>query len=187
MDLHMVQAGENFADAARMDDVNREAFPKEERVPTEELLRMARKGLIRILALYDREDFIGFLSYLIHGSLFYITFFAIDHSRRNRGYGGAVLQSLREQYPGRQFVLDLEPLDSAAENLPQRRRRRAFYLRNGFHATSYFLRYRGLTFEILCTGGVFDREGFSALMDTLRSPAFQPVLFRRSEESGRQG
>ncbi len=184
MDLHMVQAGENFADAARMDAVNREAFPKEERVPTKELLRMAGEGLIRILALYDREDFIGFLTYLTHGAIFYISFFAIDRSRRNRGYGGAVLRELQEQYPGRQFVLDLEPLDAAAENLPQRRRRRDFYLRSGFHPTSYFLRYRGLTFEILCTGGAFRREGFASLMDTLRSPAFQPVLFRQPEEAG---
>lgn len=185
MHLHMTPVEEGFAHADRLDAVNREAFPEEERVPTGELLRMAREGIAHILALYDGQEFIGFLAYLTHGALFYITFFAIHRSRRNQGYGGAVLKKLREQYPHRQFVLDLEPLDENAGNLPQRKRRRNFYLRSGFHATGYFMRYRGLTFEILCTGDAFDLKGFSALLDTLRSPAFQPVLFRREEEAGR--
>ena len=87
----------------------------------------------------------------------YVFFLAIDPAWRSHGYGAAVLDELRKRYAGRQLVLDIEPLDSAAPNYEQRLRRKNFYLRNGFRESGCFFKYCGMCFEVLydgapCTG-----------------------------------
>ena len=55
------------------------------------------------------------------------------------------------------MVLDMEsPEQNPCPNLEQRQRRRAFYLRNGFHDTHVYRRYDDIEMTIMMMGeGIF--------------------------------
>lgn len=125
------------------------AFPKEERLPWWILrLNTCRKG-IDLTAFMDGDVFCGFTASVTVENLHFLLFFAIDDEKRGMGYGSAVLQMLQKQY--QTVVLNVELLDPAAENYDQRKRRFAFYQRNGFVDTHYHVWEVGGKFRVLST------------------------------------
>jgi ribosomal protein S18 acetylase RimI-like enzyme len=61
-----------------------------------------------------------------------VLYLAVDGSLRGKGYGSRVLSQIKAEKPGQRTVLNIEPLDEKAPNAEQRRKRLAFYERNGF-------------------------------------------------------
>lgn len=133
----------------RIDALNTSAFPEYERMDSRKLLKMSADSALELLAVMDGEEFVGFTVIFCPADLCYVFFLAIDPSLRGRSYGSAVLDSLRERYPGKQLVLDIEPLDEDCDNPEQRLRRRQFYLRCGFLSSHYLFCYCGLSFEVM--------------------------------------
>lgn len=166
-----------FADMEKFKKLNTEAFPKQERVPVKNFLKMAEEGLIELIAVYDGEIFVGFCSVMADAPTAYLCYFAVENSLRRRGYGGRILNLLREKYAGCQVVLDLELVDSSAPNNEQRITRRNFYLRNGFYPTGYGMAYFGMEFELLCGSPNFDMEDFMRVIDKLKAKNFRPRVF----------
>lgn len=177
MNLHVKKVTGDFGDLESLDRVNREAFPPEERIEVDRLITMAATGRIEFVAIYDGDEFVGFCVVRIHAPVVYIFYLAIDRSKRSRGYGGQALRLLGEVYPDYQIVLDLEKLDEGSENYEQRKARKHFYLRNGYYETGYYMRYHGMTFEVLCNNPVFDKDSFQTVLDELTNKHFQPRLF----------
>lgn len=152
--LNIVPGGVGFKETHRL---NMDAFPDEERLDTELLAQLSEQGRLELLGIYDNGNYIGFTVIFHSERSVYVFFLAIDPAWRSHGYGAAVLDELRKRYAGRQLVLDIEPLDSAAPNYEQRLRRKNFYLRNGFRESGCFFKYCGMCFEVLfdgapCTG-----------------------------------
>ena len=179
MKLKNIRPGD--PDAALLTKLNNEAFPDEERIPAEDLFRIAGRGDMDILGIYPAETFAGFFAVRTLGNTVYIAFFAICPELRSRGFGGKALRALAEHYAGRQIVVDFESIYEPSDNPSQRTRRRDFYLRNGFRETGWFMYYVGTEFELFCTGTDFDRQGFEALIADIRSkaPEFDPRIYRR--------
>lgn len=141
------------------------AFPKEERLPWWILrLNACRKG-IDLTAFMDGDVFCGFTASVTVENLHFLLFFAIDDEKRGMGYGSAVLQLLQKQY--QTVVLNVELLDPAAENYDQRKRRFAFYRKNGLVDTHYHVWEVGGKFRVLSTDPALDVPQYKKIFKKL--------------------
>ena len=125
------------------------AFPKEERLPWWLLRLNARRSGIDLTAFVDGATFCGFTASATVDDVHFLLFFAIPDDLRGRGYGSAILQLLQKEH--KTVVLNVELLDPASENYEQRKRRFAFYQRNGFSDTCYHVWEVGGKFRVLST------------------------------------
>ncbi len=155
----------------------KEAFPLEEYLAPEELVRIAQSDNFDFWALTDQDQFVGFMVVMTHQTLSYLFFLAIEPVLRSRVYGNGALEALRQQYPAYTQVVDFEMLNPHAANCRQREKRRAFYARNRYRETGLFLRYLGVDYKVFCQGAVFDPALFKAMMATLRIDGFKPIYF----------
>lgn len=160
-------------------DLATEAFPPEEYLDPSTLVEMAKAENFDFLALLDGDGFVGFMVVQTHKDLAYLFFLAIDPACRGKGYGSRAIETLKAQYPRKTQVVDFEMLDENAANCRQREKRKAFYLRNGYHETGHFLSYLGVDYEIFSMDEDFILEPFQELMSTLHIPGFDPVYFTK--------
>ena len=140
-----------FPDLEKVEQLNTEAFPEEERAPLSELLRYGDGEYSHFFAFYDGDEFVGFAFSVYNERAFYISFFAIMPHLRSHGYGGKIIDKLVDFYQ-RTMILEVERLDEPCDNLEQRKARMDFYKRNGFRSSHAYLEYDGLSFEILYKG-----------------------------------
>lgn len=143
----------------------RTAFPKEERIPWWLLLCNSRRSGIDLTAWLDGETLCGFTASVTVEQLHFLLFFAIEEPLRGCGYGSAILTQLRQTYG--EVVLNVEPLDPEATNYPQREKRFAFYEKNGFYDTGWFVWEIGGKFRVLGTKPQLDVPSYKKLFRKL--------------------
>ena len=158
---------ETFPDLDKVERLNIEAFPEEERVPLSEYLRYTDNDDSNFFAFYNEEEFVGFAFSIYNQKAFYVSFFAIMPHLRSHGYGQEIIEKLVEFYQ-RTMILEVERLDEECDNLEQRQSRMDFYKRNGFKTANAFLEYEGLSFEILYRGDHFDEEAYRDIFRKLQ-------------------
>lgn len=107
------------------------AFPGCEKKPFSSMLEKAAEGSVDMLMLEEDGEFAGLAITMKAGDLVLLDYFAIAGNMRSRGYGSRALQLLSEYYKGKRFFLEIESVYEEADNLPQRMRRKQFYLKNG--------------------------------------------------------
>ena len=81
----------------------------------------------KIEANYDSE-----LEDKLYKDFIFIQYIAIDSNVRSKGYGGKVIEKIKEIYPEYRIALGIEQLNKEAKNNELRIRRKNFYLKNGF-------------------------------------------------------
>ena len=163
----------------QINSLAKEAFPPEEYLAPDKLVEMSEAENFDFLVLTDEGDFVGFMVVQTYKNLAYLFFLAIDSSRRSKGYGSYAIEALKEAYPEKKQVVDFEMLDEKADNYEQRKKRRNFYLRNGYKETGLFLSYLGVDYEVFCMEDDFDVEEFKELMTTIQVEGFNPKYFSR--------
>jgi GNAT superfamily N-acetyltransferase len=152
------------------------AFPKEERLPFFALRALTVREGCNITAYYDGDTFCGFTYDAVRGDILYLMFFAVNGALRGKGYGSAILSYLKEQYPDKAIVLNIELLDPDAENYDDRVRRLRFYEKNGFHDTGYNIDEVGGTFRILSTAKDFVPDAYLAVFKWLSFGIWRPRI-----------
>ena len=172
-----------FPDLEKVDQLNKEAFPEEERVPLEEFLRYQDRDDAHFFAFYNEEEFVGFAFAISNAKAFYVSFFAIMPHLRSHGYGQEIIEKLVEFYQ-RTMLLEVERLDEECDNLEQRQARMDFYIRNGFKTANAFLEYEELSFEILYRGEGFDEEAYRDIFRKLQEENYFDfrIQYRRFSE-----
>ena len=175
-----------FPEMEHLNALAREAFPPEEHIPPEELIRMSQGSSMDFRALYDDTKFIGFIVAVTFKTMAYLFFLAIDSSCRSHGYGSKALSLFAEQYPGCMHVVDMEMPEDTAPNVEQRISRKNFYLRNGYKETGQYLTYRGTSFEVLCLEDHFNIELFKKPMSILPVKNFNPRFFTQAGSEERE-
>ncbi|MGN1235248.1 MAG: GNAT family N-acetyltransferase [Christensenellaceae bacterium] len=165
MNVALTQLSPDSKDRTYFETINDEAFPLSERMSFDEIFHFASETDTDVLGIYDDGAPVGFVVLLKNEECAYVYYIAVDSRTRSKGYGGAALQKLTEEYQDLQLILDFEAIDETAENNGQRVRRKKFYLRNGFHETGYYTLLCGEPFEVVCSGGELRKE---ALKDLLR-------------------
>lgn len=174
---------ESQSDKHALNDMNVEAFPKEERIPTPMLMQMAKDGVIDLYFATENDEIIGFFVMFTQNTCAYLFYFAIEKNHRGKGNGTTMLRLLQQTYKGHHIVLDMEVVDTKAENYQQRVARKSFYLSNGMHESGYNISYMGMTFELLCSDQPFQKENFQSVLNHIVEHAsksgrniFNPVI-----------
>ena len=169
-----------------VEDLYLSAFPKQERVPPKVLLGQTKRDVVKFNAYYDEDEFVG-LSYTVtYGDLTYLFFLATRSDVRSKGYGAQILECIKAQHPNSRIVLNLEAQDETADNSEQRKKRKAFYLKNGYTPTGMTLEVRGNVLELLFLAdkGTCTEDEFKALFKKFWGPIVflivGPKKFRRT-------
>lgn len=164
MNLTVRNVDGRFPDLAAVEALYLEAFPENERAPFSILVKKAKRAEVDFLAYYDGDTLVGML-YLLHGGeLTYIFYIAVPRSLRGRGYGSAILQSLKRQYPGQSIFLAMEELEPEAPNYAQRLKRRSFYNANGFAVLGHKVQEGPVIFDLAGTDDRVTGAGYLTMM-----------------------
>ena len=145
------------------------AFPKDEQIPWDDLMRLVGEMSLDLTAYYEDEEFIGFTIVYPRKSFNWFWYFAVREELRGKGYGQQILTQLIERYKGQPFVLDMESTTQVCDNLAQRKRRQAFYLRNGFRDTHVYRTYNDIIMTIMMRGeGTFTIQDWDEITNELK-------------------
>ena len=145
------------------------AFPEDEQIPWADLMRLIGEMSLDFTAYFDGNELIGFTIVYPRKSFSWFWYFAVREELRGRGYGQQILTQLIEKYKGQTCVLDMESPTQVCENIEQRRRRHAFYLRNGFRDTKVYRTYNDIMMTIMMIGeGTFTLQDWDEIIDELK-------------------
>ena len=81
------------------------AFPEDEQIPWEDLIRLIEEMPLDFTAYYYGEDFIGFTIVYPRKQFNWFWYFAVCEEIRGKGYGQQILTQLIEKYKGKTCVL----------------------------------------------------------------------------------
>ena len=130
------------------------SFPEEEGVPYDEFIKPIDKFNLDYEAFYEREKLVGIFGVYILPKYNYAQFLAVPEDLRCKGIGQKLLTVMLEKYGKEKNPLigDVEStFQEDAPNLEIRKRRQAFYLRNGFKETGRCYTYKGVSYQTLST------------------------------------
>ena len=96
----------DFPDLDKVEALNNEAFPEEERIPLSEFLRYEEQEDANFFAFYHEKEFVGFAFAISNAQAFYVSFFAIRPPLRSHGYGGEIIEKLVNFYQ-RTMILEI--------------------------------------------------------------------------------
>lgn len=170
--LTTVQINSTNADNEALRALYESAFPAEEQIPYDDLIHLLDVMDIDYNAYYDGEMLVGFT--MVHRLAKYNWgwYFAVREELRGKGIGQEILTAVLNQYRGeRPFIMDIEsPYQADAPNPEQRKRRHAFYLRNGMRDTMTSRTWGGITFTILTNSDEpFTQQDYEDIVADLRA------------------
>ncbi len=145
------------------------SFPENEQIPWNDLVRLIDQMHLDFTVYYEDEKFIGFTILFPHKKFNWFWYFAVIPELRGQGKGQKILTYLIEKYKGKNIVLDMESPRQKCDNLEQRKRRHAFYLRNGFRDTNHYRKFGDIEMTIMITGdAVFTMQNWNNIVAELR-------------------
>jgi len=145
-------------DFSLIKEVYTNAFPGKEGEPISLLLGNAKKGTTKFEAYYDQKKFVGLSAVSTQGDFTYLQAIAVAPSGRSKGYGSQILSYIKETHPQNRIVLNLEVQDETAANAEQRKRRKGFYLKNGYVSTRIYAHIAGNDLETMVINGTCTAE-----------------------------
>ncbi|MCD7955015.1 MAG: GNAT family N-acetyltransferase [Lachnospiraceae bacterium] len=175
-------------------DLYQEAFPEQERKPFSLIERKAAMGEMEMLLIREEKKRIGFAIVAYGERLVLLDYFAISPRWRGQGYGSAALELIQGLYSDRPLFLEVEKplvpetersgglldgteqaggMDYAADI---RRRRKAFYLRNGMLETGICVELFGVRMELLSTVPGLTFETCEPLYRSLLGPIYRNLI-----------
>ena len=146
------------------------AFPKEEQIPWKDLMRLMKTMSLDFTVYYEDGNLVGLTIVYPRKQFNWFWYFAVPEELRGQGIGQRILTQLIERYKGKSDILDMESPEQVCENSKQRKRRHAFYLRNGFRDTGVGKSFKGIDYTIMMNGeGTFTQRDYDLIIDELRS------------------
>lgn len=155
--LNILKEGKNYREQVRL--LYEEAFPEEEKKPFSLMEEYAASGKAELLAV-EEDGFAGLVMNLLSDDVALLDYFAVAPDRRSTGLGGRVIGKLLERFAGEKYIFEIEMQDETAPNAADRKRRKAFYLRNGLKETGTFARAYDTDFELLTPDGELTYEEY---------------------------
>ena len=158
-----------------------ESFPKSERMPFPLMVAMSKLWNTDFLGYYEEDTLCGFI-YLAHNrKIVFVMFFAVDAALRSKGFGSAILQEIQKKYPTKKIIISIEPCDETAPDIEIRKKRKAFYLRNGYKETGYMIKLAGVVQEIIIANGEFNKSQFKRFFVLYSNGTMWPRIWKQSE------
>ena len=170
--LRFVEINSKNADDEQLRRLYETAFPVQEQIPYDDLIHLLDAMDIDYTAYYDCDMLVGLTMVLRLPRYNWGWYFTVQEELRGKGLGQDILNIVLDKYrDGRPFIMDIEsPLQPDAPNLEQRKRRHAFYLRNGMKDTGTSRTWDGLTFTILTNSDEpFIQQDYDDIVVALRA------------------
>lgn len=156
-------------------DLYDKAFPEQEKKPLQVMENLVADGKMEMLAMVDEDEFVGLAINLIdvEQDRALLDYYAIVPEKRNYGYGSRGLEALLKKFKNHKYIFEIETQDEKAENAEERKKRKAFYLRNGLQETGLFVNVYDTDFEILTPDGELT---FWEYVDFLREVMYEEYV-----------
>ena len=151
--------GPKSKDLGKIKKLYEEAFPENERFSFSMMIKN-ESGSYEIFGFYKDEVFCGFAIVLNSLDISHIIYFATVPEMRGKGLGAKALAAMGRIEYGRRIIVDIEREVPECEENEIRRRRKNFYLRNGYSETEVRYRWQDEAYEILVFGGKLSKEDF---------------------------
>ena len=146
------------------------AFPKEEQIPWKDLMRLMKTMSLDFTVYYEDGNLVGLTIVYPRKQFNWFWYFAVPEELRGQGIGQRILTRLIEKYSGQSNILDMESPEQVCENSERRKRRHAFYLRNGFRDTGVGKSFKGIDYTIMMIGErTFTQHDYDQIIDELHS------------------
>lgn len=166
MDIRFIDIKNDKSDIKKIKRLYNTAFPYDERAPFGMLRHGAKKENVDFFSCRDGDEWVGLLYVVNHLDLSYIFYFAVDETKRGRGYGTAILRAALEYYKDRRFFLAIEEVDEKYDNYDQRVKRLHFYENAGFIHTGQKINEGNVIFDLMGVNGRVSNKEYRGLMRT---------------------
>ena len=147
---------ENTKNLEEIKQLYMDAFPFDERIPFYIMVSVGNYRGVEFLSIYDDDTWLGFIHTLVGEKLSYIFYFAIDGGLRQSGYGSKIIREYKKIHP--KLSLAIEPIEEDSDNIKQRKKRLAFYEKNGFETLDTKVVEMGVEFELMGVKGMEIKE-----------------------------
>ena len=109
----------------------------------------------------------------------FLMFLAVDESLRGEGYGSAILKEIRNRYPEKKLIVSIEPCEDTSPDIEIRKRRKAFYGRNGYSETDFQIKLSGVVQDVLIANGEFRKCEFRLFLALYSCGTLWPRIWRK--------
>lgn len=164
-----------------------EAFPKKERMPFPMMVAMSKLWNTQFFGFYDGNIPCGLIYMASNRKIVFVMFLAVDKSLRSNGYGSSILQQLKNKYPDKKIIVSIEPCDNNAPDIELRKRRKSFYMQNGYKETGYRMKLSGVVQEILVLNGEFVKREFRTFLAFYSNGILWPKIWEQAEKQTNSG
>lgn len=150
-----------------INDLYIEAFPKAERKPMNQIIKVCQNGYGRIIPILMDDEFVGmFITLDSDGdNTLLIDYFAIKSDYRGLSLGSKAIELLNKM-ENKTIIIEIEPCINEANNLLQRQKRKKFYENLGFRQTDINISWFGVDLELMSLNKTIN---FNHYMDLLTS------------------
>ncbi|MBR5872329.1 MAG: GNAT family N-acetyltransferase [Oscillospiraceae bacterium] len=158
--------GPTSKDLSKIKKLYIESFPENERFSFSMMIKN-EKGCYETFGFYNNDVFCGFAILLNSLDISHIIYLATLPEMRGKGLGAKALAAIGRIKSGMRIIVDIEREVPDCEENEIRRRRKNFYLRNGYSETEVRYRWQDEAYEILVAGGKLSNEDFGAFWRNL--------------------
>ena len=163
MKLRQAQSRRDWCDIKKL---YKAAFPFNEKKPFWLIKSKYEKGQADVWVIEKEDTFAGMAITMNGDDLVLLDYFAVCADKRGGGIGGEALKALQEKYSDRRFFLEIESVDKPSSKLPERLRRKKFYLANGMQELGVNVKLFGVDMELLGYNGKVSFEEYRNLYFT---------------------
>jgi len=139
------------------------AFPRQEQAPLAFIINQTKKDTVRFDAYYDGDVFVGLTYCISFQDMTYLWYLATRSDLHSKGYGTQIMQHLGKIYPNNRIVLNLDVQDENASDSDIRKRRKEFYIKNGYTTAEYSCTFNGNKLDVMCTNGNVAADEFLSI------------------------
>lgn len=158
-----------------------EAFSNQERMPYPMMMVMSTLWNTEFLGFYDGDTACGFAYLATNRKMVFVMFLAVDKRLRSKGYGSAILQEIRSRFPNKKIIVSIEPCWDNVPDIAIRKKRKSFYMRNGYKETGYWMKLHGVVQEVLITNGNFYKKELRSFLAFYSNGTLWPRIWTQTE------
>lgn len=162
--LNLINTKQTKKYNTRIKKVYETSFPENEQVPFVMLSLKAKGKISDIFAILDEDKFIGMLCVVYHQDIVFLWYLAIIEEERNKGQGSSVLDWVKQTYTHHRLILNIEEVNKNSEEYEVRKKRKQFYIKNGFYECGFKTEEYGVIYEMLCLGNKISYDEYKEMM-----------------------
>ena len=171
-----------LSEAKEMEELYNQSFIKDERIEFNRLLTAPFDGFILIGQYYEGK-LVGMMHYICKPEFVQLNYFAITPNTRGHGYGSKCLNWLKQQYPNKSIVVEVEDLDDECDNNEYRKKRQAFYNKNGLEKGLFNFWWEGVYMTCMHYLPI-DRQAYLRHISKIYTTAYNIVELEDMQQYG---